>query len=116
MQEILVEPVRVEPGLELVAVVDSAEDAPAGYSGRRPEVVVLDLVLRAGGRLAVRDAIKRLTPDCRVVIFTGYEAGQYRIRCVAAGADYFLSKVRQHRELIQLLGELGVAPSVAPRA
>jgi DNA-binding NarL/FixJ family response regulator len=107
MQGILAEAVRIVPGLELAAVVDSAVDAVAGYSGHRPEVVILDLVLRSGSGLDVLREIKRVAPECRVVVFTGYDAEQYRTHCLAAGADYFLSKIRQHQELIQLLGKLG---------
>jgi DNA-binding NarL/FixJ family response regulator len=114
MQEIIAEAVRVEPGLELAAIVDSAADALAGFSENRPDLVILDLVLREGSGLDVLREIKRVAPECRVVIFTGYDAEQYHTRCLGAGADYFFSKVRQHRELIQLLGILGNERPASP--
>jgi DNA-binding NarL/FixJ family response regulator len=42
-----------------------------------------------------------------VLVFTGYDEEPYRTRCLAAGADRFFSKIRQHRALIQELHNLG---------
>jgi CheY-like chemotaxis protein len=42
-----------------------------------------------------------------IQVVTGYDEEPYRTRCLAAGADHFFSKNRQHRALIQELHNLG---------
>ena len=111
MQEILTWSVQTAPGLELAAVVDSCTDALAEFGRRQPDVVILDLALREGSGLDVLREIRRRGSVCRVVVFTTHDSEAYRSRSLAAGADYFFSKNRQHRELIQTLLELGATGS-----
>jgi DNA-binding NarL/FixJ family response regulator len=115
LSEILATIVKGMPGLELVAVVDNAADALVGFEQNRPGLIILDLVLAKGTGFDVLRGVKRIAPECRVLIFTAHDAEQYRVRCMADGADYFLSKVRQARELTQLLAKLsGMQPAPAP--
>ena len=107
MQEILTESLQTVPGLELAGVVATATDALAALESHRPDVVILDLALRAGTGLDVLHGIKQRAPACRVLVFTSYDEEPYRTRCLAAGADHFFSKNRQRRELMQLLHNLG---------
>lgn len=116
MQEILTESLRTVPGLELAGVAETATEAMAAFELHRPDVVILDLVLRAGSGLDVLHGIKRRAPTCRVLVFTGHDAEPYRTRCLAAGADCFFSKTRQYRELIQQLRDFGgAAPAATDR-
>ena len=107
MQEILTESLQTVPGLELAGVAETATEALAAFESHRPDVVILDLALRVGSGLDVLHEIKQRAPACRVLVFTGYDEEPFRTRCLAEGADYFFSKNRQHRELIQELHNLG---------
>lgn len=113
MQEILTESLQTVPGLELAGVAETATEALAAFESHRPDVVILDLVLRAGTGLDVLHGIKQRAPACRVLVFTGHDAEPYRTRCLAAGADYFFSKNWQLRELIQQLRNFGGAAPAA---
>ncbi len=117
MQEILSEYVRATPGLELAEITDTQEDALAAAERQGPALVILDLILRVGKGLDVLREIKSRVPGCRVLVFTGHDAEQYRARCLAEGADHFLSKNRDPAELIQLLRQIGngSVPREAPR-
>ena len=106
MREALTQSVRAVPGLELVDAVATAADAIAAFEAHHPDVVILDLILRVGSGLDVLRAIKQHTPACRVLVFSGHDKAPFRSRCLAAGADHFFSKIRQHRELIQELHNL----------
>ena len=107
IQEILTEFLQTVPGLELAGVVATATDALAAFESHRPDVVILDIALRVGSGLDVLHEIKQRAPACRVLVFTVYDEEPFRTRCLAAGADHFFSKIRQHRELIQHLHNLG---------
>ena len=113
MQEILTWSVQTTPGLEVAAVANTAPGALVEFERRSPEIVILALVLREGNGLDVLREIKQRSPACRVLVFTTHDSEPYRTRCLAAGANYFFSKNQQHRELIQMLQELGA--SVAGR-
>ena len=111
MQEVLTDAVRSMSRLELAGVAETATDARAAFELHRPDVVVLDLVLRASSGLDVLHEIKQRAPACHVVVFTGYDAEPYRNRCLAAGADHFFSKNRQHRELLRHLQDYDAGPT-----
>jgi two-component system response regulator DevR len=86
-------------GLELAGVAATAEGAMAAFASGQPDVVILDLVLQAGSGFEVLLRIKERAPTCRVMVFTRHDEESFRKRCLAAGADYFLSKNREHGEL-----------------
>jgi two-component system response regulator EvgA len=106
MQQILIKLVGTEPSLELVAVVDNPADAMTALKKDQPNLVILDLALRAGNGIDLIIDIKKHKPECRVLVFTAYDAEQYRIRSTKAGADWFFSKNRQHRELVESLSNI----------
>jgi DNA-binding NarL/FixJ family response regulator len=107
MQQIVADSVEAIPGLQLVAVVDNASDAVVAIEGNGPDVVILDLVLRAGRGIDVLKELRLRAPNCHAIVFTAYDDEQYRERSMSAGAERFFSKNRQHRELIQCLRDLG---------
>ncbi len=114
MQEILSWSLQNAPGLVLAGVVDTAVDALLEFDRRKPDVVILDLALREGSGLDVLREVKRRHSACCVLVFTTHDSEPYRTRCVAAGADYFFSKNKQHRELVQVLQTLGARPPEVP--
>ena len=103
MREVLTQAVLAVPRLELVDVATTAAEAMAAFELHHPDLIILDLVLRMGSGLEVLRDVKRLTPACRVLVFSGHDQEPFRLRCLAAGADKFFSKARQHKELIWLL-------------
>ena len=103
MQELLIDSLATVPGLEIVGVAETVADAVAEFESQGPDVVVLDLSLREGSGLDVLRVIKVRNPECQVLVFTGHDQPSYRQHCLAAGADFFFSKNRQHDELIQHL-------------
>jgi DNA-binding NarL/FixJ family response regulator len=107
MQRILADMVQTCPGLELVSIADCEVDSMAGIKKHLPTLVILDLALSVGNGINILSEIKRQKLDCRVLVFTGYDAEQYRLRCIEAGADWFFSKNRQRREMIEALRKVG---------
>lgn len=118
MQETLTRTLQTVPGLESAGVAWTAAGGIAAFESRRPDVVILDLVLQAGSGFEVLLRIKEHTPACQVLVFTGHDEDSFRKRCLAAGADYFLSKNRDHGELLHVLRNIRAhaAPPPAPSA
>jgi len=80
------------PGVEIVGQADSPALAIESIRSLRPDVVILDLRLPNGSGLDVLRAIKEEGLGPGVIVLTNYPYRQYREKCAAAGADFFLDK------------------------
>ena len=78
-----------------VDVVGQAEDAPTSLDAIRqtqPDVVILDIRMPGGSGIDVLRTLKKMTPAPAVIMLTNFAYEQYRTKCEAAGADFFLDK------------------------
>ena len=77
------------------------------------DVLVVDVQLREGNGLgAVRDARKRWISaiPALIIMLTNHALPVVRQRCLAAGADHFLDKIRQFDQLVPLILEWRSGP------
>jgi DNA-binding NarL/FixJ family response regulator len=92
--------------VEHVAVAGQAggvTQAIAAMRDLRPDLVILDIQMPDGDGVAVLEAAKRLQPAPTVVMLTNYVDDFHRLRCVAAGADFFLDKSKQFENIPGIL-------------
>lgn len=89
--------------IQLVGVAATSAEAIRCFEETRPELVIIDLVLREGSGFEVLNHIRARKSACRVLVFTSHDGEPFRSRCLQAGADAFYSKSRQHRELVEVL-------------
>jgi CheY-like chemotaxis protein len=78
----------------------------------RPDLVILDIQMPDGDGVAVLGAAQRLQPAPVVMVLTNRAAPYHRLRCEAAGADFFLDKSKQVEDIpsiVRGLIEQGVA-------
>ena len=92
--------------VEVVGVVETAEDAIEAAATHWWDVMVVDLFLRTGTGLAVLTALRRESSRQRVLVLTNHATPDMRQRCEALGADAVFDKAE---ELDQFL------TSLAPR-
>jgi len=103
--------------VEHVAVIGQAQGATQGLLALRdlqPDLVILDIQMPDGDGVAVLQAAKQLDPAPAVMMLTNYVDEYHRLRCRAAGADFFLDKSKQFEEIPEILRRLmqqGVAPN-----
>lgn len=89
-----------QPDMEVVAEVESGEDAIAAYRKHRPDVVILDLRMRGMNGLDAIRALKQEFPGVRIVVFSNYARGEEVHQSLRAGAAGFVVK---NMSLTQLL-------------
>ena len=81
------------------------------------DILVVDVQLRQGcGLGAVRDARARWktpTPSL-IIMLTNHALPVVRERCLAAGADHFLDKIRQFDQLVPLIQQWRSGPLARP--
>ena len=58
----------------------------------RPDVVVLDLSLPERDGLEVLEALAKLSPETRIIVFSGYAAEQLEATALALGAYRYVEK------------------------
>ena len=87
-----------EPGrLSVAALAATQTDALSRLSEGAFDVLVVDIELAEGNGVAViRQARQLYPPDAQplIVVLTNYASDFVRDHCFAAGADYFLDKMR----------------------
>jgi two-component system OmpR family response regulator len=108
-----------EPGIVAVAAQAATQsEALSRLKESAYDVLVVDIELAEGNGVAVvRNARKLYPPDAQplIVVLTNYASDFVREHCFAAGADYFLDKMRDISQLkgIVASGQSKWAPPAA---
>jgi DNA-binding NarL/FixJ family response regulator len=109
-----------QPDMEVVAEAGDGVAAVEEFQRHRPDVTLMDLRLpRLSGSEAIA-AIRRDTPQARVIVLTTYDGIDDIHRALHAGARGYLLKDTLRRELVEAVrtvhrGGFWVSPPVAQR-
>jgi DNA-binding NarL/FixJ family response regulator len=106
-----------------IEVVEEAHDGAAGVEAvvrRRPDVVLMDLRMPGVDGLTAIERIGQLADPPAVVVLTTFDADQYVLRALRAGAAGFLVKSTPPEDLIGLVqvaaeGHTVLSPTAARR-
>ena len=106
-----------------IEVVDEAHDGAAGVEAvvrNRPDVVLMDLRMPVLDGIAAIERIVKLAHPPVVVVLTTFDADQYVLRALRAGAAGFLVKSTPPEDLIGLVrvaaeGHTVLSPAAARR-
>jgi len=106
--------------MEVVAEVESGEDAIEAYRQHRPDVAILDLRMGELGGLATIRALRGEFTGAKIVVFSNYARGEEVFQAIKSGAAGFVvkdMKLTQLLEAIRLVhaGEKYVPPELALR-
>jgi DNA-binding NarL/FixJ family response regulator len=106
--------------VRIAASAHTADEALEAISAHDPDVVLLDVRLRATSGLDLCSEILRRRPQQRVVFLTVYDDEEYLYSALRLGAVGFLLKRIQGAELVDALervrdGEVVVDPTLAGR-
>lgn len=107
-----------EPRMAVVGEAADGGQALALARRLRPDLVLMDVRMPGPDGLEVTRAIKAELPDARVLLLTSYDAPEYVLEGLRAGADGYLLKGVGRQELLAavravLRGERRVHPSLA---
>jgi len=91
-------------GVSIVGQAGTAAEAIEGIRQVRPRVVILDIQMPGGSGLEVLKAVKGEAGAPIVLLLTNHPYPQYRAKCFALGADYFLDKTRDFDKLTGIFG------------
>jgi DNA-binding NarL/FixJ family response regulator len=106
IQQRLMDVIADLPEMEVVGVTDEAARAGESIQIPNPDVVILDIRLRAGNGFDVLDGIKRNLRRPFIIVITNFAYPEYKEKCIQAGADYFLDKSSEFDRIPQILEDL----------
>jgi two-component system response regulator DevR len=103
MRERLAESISDIAGIEVTGQSGNPFDALNSIKAEHPDIVILDIRLPGKSGIDMLKDIKRESPAPIVIMVTNYPYRQYRQGCMAAGADYFFSKIDEFEMIAQAL-------------
>jgi len=93
--------------VEIVGRAGTEREAVEFIERLRPDVVILDIRLQSGNGIDVLRKIKTPgEPSPVIIVLTNYPYPQYRKKCLALGAEYFLDKVTEIEKLPDIFQRL----------
>jgi DNA-binding NarL/FixJ family response regulator len=108
---------RVTPDMELVGEAGGGHEAIELAAARRPDVILMDLVMPEIDGVAAIAAIKRAQPGVRAIALTTFADAELVLRAVQAGADGYLLKDVDVQELARAIRTVhGGQPYLHPEA
>ncbi|GAA4988384.1 response regulator transcription factor [Kineococcus glutinatus] len=110
----------LDQGIEVVAEAADGRAAVEAVLAHRPAVVVLDVRMPRLDGLAAAEEVRRAAPGTGVVVLTTFGEEEYVSRALAVGADAFVLKSGDPRELSMAVhaaatGAAFLSPAVARR-
>jgi DNA-binding NarL/FixJ family response regulator len=105
-----------EPGIDVVGVFVTAEDALNGLSICQPDVLLSDIGLPGLSGVELIGRLKQDMPNVDVMVYTVSDDSQTVFAALKAGASGYITKGARPRELIEALVELhGGGSPMSPR-
>ena len=101
----LAEALGRQADFELAGMVTSSAEAVACCERTRPDLVLLDLVMRGLDGLAVLKQLRQLEPAPRVLMLTSSDEAADAIAALDAGADGYITKAARYDELVEAIRE-----------
>ncbi len=107
MRERLTESVADIAGVEIAGQSGDPFEALDSIRKSHPDVVILDIRLPQRSGIDLLKDIKERPASPVVIMVTNYPYRQYRQACMAAGADYFFSKIDEFEMIRETLSRIG---------
>ena len=92
-----------EPGIELIGQAGNGADAVRRYRELRPDVTLMDILMRGMCGIEAMETILSEFPAARIVVLTTYEGDGYVARALRAGAFGYLVKSGLRDDLVRAL-------------
>ena len=88
-----------DPHLNIIGTADNGQDAIAQVETLKPDVVLIDLEMPEMDGITATEIIVQRFPDCKVLVLSSHETGEYLQKSLRAGASGYLIKGSPAKEL-----------------
>ncbi|MEQ2525626.1 response regulator transcription factor [Bacillaceae bacterium CLA-AA-H227] len=109
-----------EPEIEIVGEANSGNGAVSLVLEKRPEVVLMDLLMENGTGIDATKEILKEYPECKIIIITSFYDDEQVFPAIEAGAFSYMLKTATAEEVVKAIhkavaGETVIEPKVANR-
>ncbi|RTR31440.1 response regulator transcription factor [Robertmurraya yapensis] len=109
-----------EPEIEIVGEANSGNRAVSLVLEKRPEVVLMDLLMENGTGIDATKEILKEYPECKIIIITSFYDDEQVFPAIEAGAFSYMLKTATAEEVVKAIhkavaGETVIEPKVANR-
>lgn len=109
MRDLLRVVVGLRPGLHVVGEAADGEQAIAEAARLQPDVVLLDLSMPRRTGLEALPEIKRLVPEAKVIVLSGFAATMFASEVLALGAARYIEKGVDPDTIAAMIEEVATA-------
>lgn len=110
----LVHAASAQPDMEVVAEVESGEEAIEAYRVHKPDVVILDLRMRGIGGLATIRLLRKEFRTARIVVFSNYARAEEVYQAFSSGATGFVVKTMKLTQLLDAIRQVKAGERYLP--
>jgi DNA-binding NarL/FixJ family response regulator len=104
----------LEPDMKIVAECNTGEEAAALFRRHRPDIVIMDNQLPGMNGAEATFAIRRETPDARIIVLSVHDGEEDIFRAVQAGAVGYLHKAARRDEIVAAIRSVRAGQSCFP--
>lgn len=120
MRKGLVYAASEQPDMQIVAEVESGEEAMGAYRDHKPDVLILDLRMPGMDGLATIRAVRSEFPSARILVYSNYARSEEIYQAMKAGAAGLVVKSMNLEQLFDAIrrvhaGERHIPPELAVR-
>ncbi|SHR42143.1 response regulator containing a CheY-like receiver domain and an HTH DNA-binding domain [Mycobacteroides abscessus subsp. abscessus] len=111
---------QTEPDIEIVGEASCGKDAVILVADKKPDVVLMDLLMEDGTGIDATKAILSFNPNCKIIIITSFYDDEQVFPAIEAGVFSYMLKTATADEIVQAIrkaarGESVIEPKVANR-
>jgi DNA-binding NarL/FixJ family response regulator len=106
----------LEPDMKIVAECNTGEEAAALFQRHRPDIVIMDNQLPGMNGAEATSAIRRETPDARIIVLSVHDGEEDIFRAVQAGAVGYLHKAARRDEIVAAIRSVRAGQTCFPSA
>ncbi len=111
---------QTEPDIEIVGEANCGSDAIILVADKKPDIVLMDLLMEDGTGIDATKAILSFYPKCKIIIITSFYDDEQVFPAIEAGVFSYMLKTATADEIVQAIrkaarGESVIEPKVANR-
>ncbi|MCM3602300.1 response regulator transcription factor [Robertmurraya korlensis] len=111
---------QTEPDIEIVGEASCGKDAVRLVADKKPDVVLMDLLMEDGTGIDATKEILSFNPNCKIIIITSFYDDEQVFPAIEAGVFSYMLKTASADEIVQAIrkaarGESVIEPKVANR-